>query len=146
MLKKWYLAYGCDMNPEYIVKYAPGAVFMDVLWIPDARLIFRGAETLEPRPGGKTPAVLWRMPTKDEKALDRQADVPNQYKKGLFPLTFSGKKIQASLRITLDRHPYGLPSGEHLHIIAEAYKTFGFDAAILEEAVEVTRMLVHSKK
>lgn len=146
MFDKWYLAYGRDMNPEYMLQYGPGAKAMGVVWIPGARLIFRGTETLEPRPGSKTPGFLWQISAKDEKTLDKQAGVPDLYKKGYFPLTFDDKKIKAILNVTLDSQPYGLPSEEHLQTIAAAYKLFGIDPAILEEAVEVTRMLANSKK
>ena len=74
MNRKYYLAYGSNLNIAQMAHRCPGAKPVGTAAIPDYRLLFKGSGTgayltIEPETGGKVPVGVWSLTAADELAL-----------------------------------------------------------------------------
>jgi len=150
MAKKYYLAYGSNLNREQMGYRCPGAVPAGTAALQDWRLVFRGSGTgnyltIEPAPGFTVPVAVWAVTQADERALDRYEGCPIFYRKETLPITCRGLKsgaerqMRAFVYLMNDGHPAGLPTTRYMDICAAGYRDFGFDSEVLLEARAYTR-------
>ena len=83
MSRKFYLAYGSNLNVEQMKYRCPGAVMIGKTYLEDYRITFRGnsrsgVANIEPRKGSRVPVGIWSITQTDEKALDRYEGFPFQ--------------------------------------------------------------------
>ncbi len=150
MEKRYYIAYGSNLNIWQMNMRCPAARIMGTSKIPDYRLLFRGSGsgaylTIEPEKGYSVPVVIWSVTGKDEQALDRYEGYPAFYykKEMVLPVTGIGTgKVhhkKAFVYIMHEERDFGIPTSYYLQTCMEGYHTFGFEPDTLMEAVAFSR-------
>lgn len=88
MQKRYYIAYGSNLNIRQMRMRCPHARVIGTAVIKDYELLFKGSLTgayltIEPKKGGEVPVAAWEVTESDEAALDRYEGFPTfYYKKG----------------------------------------------------------------
>lgn len=149
-MKKYYLAYGSNLNREQMGYRCPHAQAVGTAQLEGWQLIFRGSGsgnylTIEPAPGYSVPVAVWAVTEADERALDRYEGYPIFYRKETLPITYRGLKtgterqISAFVYLMNDGHPAGLPTTRYMDTCEVGYRDFGFDPEVLLGARAYTR-------
>ena len=145
--KRYYIAYGSNLNVEQMMRRCPGAKPIGTAMLEHNILYFRGSGsgyylTIEPKIGSKVPVAVWEVTPEDEEALDRYEGYPRFYFKYDYTLkvTLLDEKTTKELRcfayvMTEDRR-VGLPTNYYLTTCMKGYRDFGFDTKILIRTVE----------
>lgn len=86
MGKRFYAAYGSNLNLPQMRKRCPCATVVGTAVIEDYRLLFRGSKTgsyltIEPQEGGRVPVAVWEVTDEDERRLDQYEGYPAFYRK-----------------------------------------------------------------
>ena len=136
-----YVAYGSNLHREQMAHRCPGARAVGTAVLQDYELLFRGARrgavaTVEPRKGKSVPVLVWAITEADERSLDIYEGWPRLYRKVNVPIVVDGKQRTAMMYVMTDGHELGEPSPGYYSVIASGYKDFGFDLAVLEQAVK----------
>lgn len=152
-MKKYYLAYGSNLNVRQMALRCPTAKPVGSAVIKDYELLFKGSKTgayltIEPKSGAEVPVAVWSVELADEERLDVYEGFPAFYYKTEFDLPvnyFSGKKVvrKAFVYIIHEERPLGLPSGSYVRTCLEGYSNFGFDESILFKALNNSRRVAH---
>ena len=148
-MKKYYLAYGSNLNVRQMALRCPTAKAVGTAVIKDYELLFKGSKTgayltIEPKVGAEVPVAVWAVETSDELNLDRYEGYPTFYYKAELDLPvryFSGKTVvrKAFVYIMHEERSLGLPSGSYVRTCLEGYRNFGFDESVLLSALENSR-------
>lgn len=149
-MKKYYLAYGSNLNREQMGYRCPHAQAVGTAQLEGWRLVFRGSGTgnyltIEPAPGCVVPVAVWAVTKADETALDHYEGFPVFYRKETLPITYTSLKtaqerqVEAFVYLMNDGHPAGLPTSRYMDTCAVGYRDFGFDSEVLLEARAYTR-------
>ena len=142
MSRKYYLAYGSNLDVDQMLRRCPDAVQIGSAVVKDYELLFRGnarhfgVATIEPRKGESVPVGIWSISERDERALDWYEGWPRLYEKRNFRVTVRGKAISAMAYIMTPGNPITPPRGGYLETIEKGYHDFGFDTGTLFEAAE----------
>lgn len=150
MEKRYYIAYGSNLNIRQMRMRCPGARIIGTAEIPDYELLFKGSLTgsyltIEPKAGASVPVAVWSATAADEQALDRYEGYPDFYYKAEMKLPIVGIRTgKVSVRevfvyIMHEERQLGLPSDSYVCTCLEGYRSFGFDAKILLRAVANSR-------
>ena len=143
-MKKFYLAYGSNLNVEQMRTRCPYAKVVGTALIADYHLLFRGSKTgsyltIEPKADCCVPVAVWKVTALDEKNLDRYEGFPNFYYKQDFRLavrTESGEKeLDTFAYIMHESYRFELPSPIYVETVRQGYADFGFDFSSIEEAI-----------
>ena len=145
MDKRYYLAYGSNLNVEQMRYRCPTARIIGTAVIEDYRLLFKGSQTgsyltIEPTEGASVPVAVWSVTEDDEHRLDRYEGYPSFYYKKELPVTITGIRTgkqrtqQCFVYIMHEDRPLGLPSNAYLETCCEGYMDFGFDRQKLIDA------------
>ena len=121
MSKRYYIAYGSNLNIPQMRMRCPGARIIGTSVIEDYQLLFKGSKTgsyltIEPMEGAKVPVVIWEVTETDEKALDRYEGYPNFYYKKEMTLDIKGirtgkvRRRDAFAYIMHEERELGIPS------------------------------------
>lgn len=142
-MKKLYIAYGSNMDEEQMKYRCPDANLIGISAIPDYQLLFKGTKTgayatIEPKAGSRVPVLVWEIGEQDEQSLDRYEGYPAFYYKRELTVPIGGQDEQAMVYIMREENQIGLPSQRYYTVIEKAYRKFGFDYAVLEEALIVS--------
>lgn len=156
MKKRYYIAYGSNLNTRQMRMRCPSARIIGTAEIPDYELLFKGSQTgsyltIEPKGGAKVPVAVWSVTAEDEAALDRYEGFPAFYYKTEMKLPITGIK-SGTVRIR-DTFVYimhedrrlGIPSDFYIRTCQEGYRSFGFDENILYDAIENSRRNCHEE-
>lgn len=146
-MKRYYLAYGSNLNIEQMRFRCPTARVIGKGFIPDYELLFKGSKTgayltIEERKGSQVPVAVWEVKPDDEKALDRYEGFPTFYYKKDLEITFKGirsgqeRTREAFVYIMHEERPLGIPSRYYVETCAEGYERFKFDTDYLVEALK----------
>lgn len=147
MGKRYYIAYGSNLNVPQMRRRCPGATVLGTAELKGYGLLFRGSRTgsyltIEEKEGGCVPVAVWDVTPEDEEKLDRYEGYPRFYYKKEMKLRVKGirtgrwRTVTAFVYIMHEDRPAGIPSEYYMHICREGYDTFRFDRQILEEARE----------
>ena len=134
--KRYYLAYGSNLNMAQMQWRCPGAVPLGTAEIHGYRLIFKGSKsgsylTIEKADGFSVPVGVWAVTEADEVRLDRYEGYPNFYYKVETEITYKGlvsrkkRKVKAFVYIMHEDRPYGVPSFRYVETCREGYADFG---------------------
>ena len=146
MAKRYYVAYGSNLNIPQMRWRCPSARIIGTAEIPDYRLMFKGSQsgaylTIEPCEGMSVPVAAWEVSAEDEQALDRYEGFPRFYYKAemKLPVTgiHSGKTRTRTVFVYImhEDRPFGIPARYYVDVCREGYDAFGFDQGILSEAL-----------
>ncbi len=156
-MKKYYLAYGSNLNMRQMIRRCPGAEVVGVTEIPGYELLFKGSQsgsylTIEPKEGASVPAAVWATTAADEAALDRYEGCPAFYYKAAAVLPVKRrageeiKNLEVYVYIMHEERKVGIPSRTYMMTCLEGYRNFGFATEILFEALARSRRLYHEGK
>lgn len=145
MQKRYYLAYGSNLNIGQMRYRCPSARIIGTAVIDDYRLLFKGSKTgsyltIEPMTGRSVPVAVWSVTEDDEHRLDCYEGYPGFYYKKELAVTVKGIKTGKLRRrrcfvyIMHEKRPLGLPSNAYLETCCEGYMDFGFDPQKLIDA------------
>ena len=84
--KRYYIAYGSNLNTQQMRFRCPNAVVMGTAELKDWRLVFKGSKTgsyltIEQAEGYTVPVAVWEVNEVDEASLDRYEGYPSFYYK-----------------------------------------------------------------
>lgn len=135
-MKKYYIAYGSNLNVQQMKVRCPGAVIVGQGELKDWRLLFRGSKTgayltIMPEKGMYVPVAIWSVTKQDELALDRYEGYPTFYYKKMLTLNTG---VPAFAYIMHEDRPMGIPSVHYMDVCKAGYDAFEFDKKILDEA------------
>jgi len=150
MAKRYYLAYGSNLNVRQMRMRCPTAQVIGTAEIPDYEILFKGSKTgsyltIERSDGSAVPVAVWEVTAEDEAALDRYEGVPSFYYKAEMTLPIKGirsgkaQNRKCFVYIMHEDRPLGIPSGSYVATCLEGYENFGFDARLLYDAVDRSR-------
>ena len=135
--KKYYIAYGSNLNIRQMRFRCPGAKPIGISAIPDYELLFKGSKTgayltIEPKDGGLVPVAVWEVTADDEKHLDIYEGYPNFYykKEVRLPIRLANgktKKVTAFVYIMHEEREIAIPSMTYI-------RTCEFDLKYLDRA------------
>ena len=142
-MKKYYLAYGSNLNVHQMKYRCPTARIVGTAVIRDYELLYKGSKTgsyltIEKKKGSLVPVAVWEVTAADEHSLDIYEGYPNfYYKKNMkIRLSETGKMIDAFVYIMHEERRLGIPTSGYVSTCKFGYTIFGFDFKYLDEAYE----------
>ncbi len=150
MDKRYYIAYGSNLNVRQMMMRCPSARIIGTSELENYRLMFKGSMTgsyltVEPEEGSSVPVAVWSVTDQDELALDRYEGFPSFYYKKELVLPIKGIKTGKVRRrrvfvyIMHEERKFGVPSYYYMRTCAEGYRYFGFDINTLVEAMAYSK-------
>ena len=151
MSKRYYLAYGSNLNINQMRMRCPDSKVVSKGFINDYELLFKGSMTgayltIEEKKGGKVPVGIWEVSVIDELSLDRYEGYPHYYYKREFEIELDGKKEVAFVYIMHEDRPLGIPSNFYVETCKEGYEAFSFDKRYLTNAIKRSIPLSNGRK
>ena len=154
MSKRYYIAYGSNLNIPQMRMRCSGARIIGTSVIEDYQLLFKGSKTgsyltIEPMEGAEVPVVIWEVTESDEKALDRYEGYPNFYYKKEMTLDIKGirtgkvRRRDAFVYIMHEERELGIPSWYYVNTYLDGYRAFGSDEKSLFDAIRISRRDTH---
>ena len=149
MAKRYYIAYGSNLNIEQMKFRCPTAKVVGISEIRDYRLLFKGSQTgayltIEPKKGARVPVAVWEVTADDELSLDRYEGYPNFYYKTEVEIPVicisdrRVRKLKAFIYIMHEEREIGVPSQRYVDVCLDGYEAFGFDENYLYEALNIS--------
>lgn len=156
MKKRYYIAYGSNLNIRQMKMRCPSARIIGTSEISNYELLFKGSKTgsyltIEPKIGESVPVAVWETTAKDEEALDRYEGFPTFYYKAEMELpvkrihTGKIRNQKGYVYIMHENRPHGIPSDYYIRICLDGYHDFGFNEEILFKAIENNRRICHEE-
>lgn len=153
-MKKYYLAYGSNLNIPQMQFRCPEARIVGTAVIEGYRLLFKGSKTgsyltIEKAEGYEVPVGVWEVTERDEQNLDRYEGYPTFYYKKEMQLKVKGIRTgriydsNCFVYIMHEDHPIGIPSNFYIRVCAEGYRAFGFNTAKLIEALNYSKEVLN---
>lgn len=144
MKKRFYIAYGSNLNLEQMKYRCPTATVVGRSNLMGYKLIFKGAPTnayatIEESTHDTVPVLIWELKPQDENALDRYEGYPTFYYKKNISVEVEDIEVEAMIYIMNKKAQIAIPSPRYYGIIKEGYKTAGFDESILENAFNISK-------
>ena len=145
--KRYYIAYGSNLNIPQMRVRCPGARIIGTSVIPDYELLFKGSKTgsyltIERSAGASVPVAVWEVSEEDELALDRYEGYPAFYYKTEMVLPIKGirtgkvRRRRVFVYIMHEERRLGLPSARYVAVCREGYNAFGFGQRYLTDAIQ----------
>lgn len=145
MKKRYYIAYGSNLNIRQMLMRCPFARVIGIAEIQNYELLFKGSLTgayltIEPKVGASVPVAVWSVTEEDEAALDRYEGFPAFYYKKEMQLPIKGIKsgktriCDCFVYIMHEERSIGVPSLSYMSVCLEGYISFGFDTHFLTDA------------
>ena len=142
--KRYYLAYGSNLNMEQMHYRCPGAVPLGTAELEGYRLLFKGSKTgsyltIEKAEGYRVPVGVWGVTAEDEERLDHYEGFPHFYHKADMDITYRGllskkaHKVNAFVYIMHEDRPFGIPSYLYVNTCRQGYADFGLDQEALAD-------------
>lgn len=145
MKKRYYLAYGSNLNMDQMVSRCPGSRRVGTATIEDYQLLFKGSRTgsyltIEEKDGGVVPVGVWEVTEEDEKALDRYEGCPMFYYKDEVTIRMWDERrkrfreVNAFIYIMHEARKPGIPTPRYMRTCLIGYDDFRFDHHFLLDA------------
>ena len=134
-MKKYYIAYGSNLNVQQMKFRCPGAKVVGKSVIKNYELLYKGSKTgsyltIEKKNGSVVPVAVWEVTADDEKRLDAYEGYPNFY--------YKKKIINAFVYIMHEERKLGIPSYAYVRTCVQGYRDFGFDLKHLRLAFDIS--------
>lgn len=150
MEKRYYAAYGSNLNILQMRYRCPSARVIGVAEISDYRLLFKGSKTgayltIEKQKGSVVPVGIWEVSESDERSLDRYEGFPNFYYKTEMSLDIKGirtgkiRRRKCFVYIMHEERELALPSRSYVKTCIEGYFNFDFNTKYLKQAIQDSR-------
>lgn len=160
-MKKYYLAYGSNLNIPQMRFRCPTAEIIGTAELKGWELLFRGSKTgsyltIGEKPDSVVPVAVWAVGSGDELALDRYEGFPMFYYKKdvqvdcemlekdgfIYRYANEIKSLDAFVYIMHEDRPIGVPSLYYMNVCLDGYKSFGFDSDVLWRAYDRSKEAV----
>lgn len=134
MSRKFYIAYGSNLNVQQMKDRCPGAYQIGSTVLKDYRITFRsnwrvGVANIEPRKGSEVPVGIWSITSEDERRLDRYEGYPTLYTKKVMMIKLPDlRTVPAIVYVMTPGKLWSKPSPYYLNTIKQGYQDFGFPA------------------
>lgn len=156
MAKRYYLAYGSNLNIAQMRFRCPGARALGTAELDGYELLFKGSKTgsyltVEKKEKGCVPVAVWEVTPEDEKRLDRYEGYPLFYYKTELEITFTGIKTgktrtrTAFFYIMHEDRDCGVPTRSYMETCMDGYEDFGFDLKFLGDAYRESKRRLQQK-
>lgn len=150
MEKRYYAAYGSNLNILQMRYRCPSAKVIGTAEISDYRLLFKGSKTgayltIEKQKGSVVPVGIWEVSAADERSLDRYEGFPNFYYKTEMSLDIKGirtgkiRRRKCFVYIMHEERELALPSRSYVRTCIEGYFNFDFNTKYLKQAIQDSR-------
>ena len=134
--KKYYLAYGSNLNVDQMSIRCPGAKRIGSLYLSGYKLVFRGVADFEKDTNSKLALGLWEISKNHEKTLDRYEGVNSGlYKKILWLIEFKNVQYKA-LIYKMNSDSIGSPYESYKETIIDGFDDFKLNKKYLEESLK----------
>jgi gamma-glutamylcyclotransferase (GGCT)/AIG2-like uncharacterized protein YtfP len=130
MNKRYYFAYGANMNPDSMARRCPGATNPCGFVLRDYELKFYSHATVEPAKGSKVFGMLWEITEQCEHNLDSFEGFPHYYTK-----VGTKQSNRDFFFYVMTDFKSGEPSSGYVNDIFDVYKRYGFPQEYLEQAL-----------
>lgn len=149
-MKRYYLAYGSNLNVRQMKFRCPTAKVVGTAVVENYELLFKGSKsgsylTIEPKEGSQVPVAVWSVEESDEAALDRYEGFPTFYYKKEMKIVVKGIKTgkerlrDAFVYIMHEERQLGIPTWHYVETCITGYRTFGFNENLLMKAIRKSR-------
>lgn len=151
-MKKYYLAYGSNLNLSQIERRCKTATPIGSAFLKDYQLVYKGRYeecaylTIEPSKGSYVPVGIYEITYPDELALDRYEGYPYLYHKKYIKININGKEEKALIYVMNKQFDYNLPSKFYIKACEIGYQDFKFDKKILDQALTITKENIEKKE
>ncbi|MCM1370885.1 MAG: gamma-glutamylcyclotransferase [Clostridium sp.] len=141
MFKKYYLAYGSNLNLTQMNYRCHNAKPIGTTNLEGYRLVYKGREnnfaylTIEKCESYSVPLGVFEISSFDIYLLDIYEGYPNLYSKHYIPIKIDNKTKKALIYVINDYFEYHFPAKGYIDICTEGYRDFGFDQSILDKAL-----------
>lgn len=150
MEKRYYAAYGSNLNILQMRYRCPSAKVIGTAEISDYRLLFKGSKTgayltIEKQKGSVVPVGIWEVSAADERSLDRYEGFPNFYYKTEMSLDIKAirtgkiRRRKCFVYIMHEERELALPSRSYVRTCIEGYFNFDFNTKYLKQAIQDSR-------
>ena len=150
MKKRFYIAYGSNMNMEQMLRRCPDAEPIGTTKIKGFQLLFKGSRTgayltIEKAEGEHVPAAVWETTAEDEASLDRYEGCPEFYYKTEMDITVkemvSGRKWKARAYVYImhEEREIGMPSESYINTCFQGCWDFGIIDHHLRKAIVISQ-------
>ncbi len=143
-MKKYYIAYGSNMDERQMATRCRDAVLVGTGFIQGYELLFKGSltgcyVTIEPKEESTVPVTVWAISKADEQRLDRYEGFPTFYYKKDIEVQMKDGVITGLVYIMHEDRHCGMPFPWYYEQMERDYWKFGFDRAILKKALEASK-------
>ena len=145
-VKRLYIAYGSNLNLKDMARRCPGAKVVGGAELKGYELLFRRHANVEPQEGASVPVGVFEIQPGDERSLDYYEGYPRYYGKELVTVELDSGPVSAMVYTMNPGRPPELPDPGYVKTIEEGYSAFGFDYAVLEQAVDRTHELMREQE
>lgn len=136
-MKKYYLAYGSNLNLNQMRRRCPNAKKVGSFLLKGYELEFRYYLTIKESPNGEVPLGIFEIDESDERSLDRYEGYPTHYRKEYLEVELNGKPIKALVYVMNEKiRGVMVPDMFYVNICLNGYDDFRFDTKYLFEAYE----------
>ena len=143
--KKFYVAYGSNLNVGQMVYRCPDAEVYDVGVLKNHQLEFwgwsgHGVATVTPKKGSDVPVAVWEISESDERSLDSYEGWPHLYRKEDIEVVLDTGEVVTGMVYLMNENYRGMkvtpaePSNTYLNTILQGYKYFKFQRDALSKA------------
>ncbi len=148
-MKKYYLAYGSNLNVHQMKYRCPDATPIGTAFIKGYGLLFKGSKTgsyltIEKAENSAVPVAVWEVSEADEQRLDAYEGCPTFYYKTEMKLPVEllkngkTKTLTAFVYIMHEDRLLGIPSSSYVRTCVQGYRDFGFDLKHLRLAFDIS--------
>lgn len=142
-MKKYYLAYGSNLNIQQMKYRCPDAKPIGTAWIHGYQLMFKGSKTgsyltIEKAENSKVPVAVWEVSETDERRLDAYEGFPTFYYKTEMTVTVKHRKIKAFVYIMHEDRKLAIPSSAYVRTCVQGYRDFDFELKYLRLAFDIS--------
>jgi hypothetical protein len=133
--KKYYLAYGSNLNICQMTQRCPGAKRIGSFYLNGYRLVFRGVADFEKNNKSKLALGLWEISEDNERALDRYEGVSSGlYDKVVWVISINDTKYKA-LIYKMNSDSLGSPYESYKETIIDGFDDFKLNKKYLEDSL-----------
>lgn len=140
---KLYVAYGSNINVDQMKFRCPDAQIYSTGMVQDYELSFNKVATLIKKEGELSPALVWKLPSSDEKSLDKFEGYPHKYKKIAVDVKCGDEIISGMAYVMVNSNEYKIPTDEYYQRIEKGYIENGLPLEYLENALAKTEEKVY---
>ena len=142
MRRKYYVAYGSNLNMAQMIHRCPGATAVGSGYLEDWELFYAGSKTgnyatIRPKPGSIVPVGVWLINEDNEQALDRYEGFPTFYYKEdvrVHMLT-RVRNLTGMVYIMAEDATPGPPAPYYVKVCRAGYADFGMNQEYLDESL-----------